>query len=59
MRGGLIYGECDFKHIPITLSNPKKWLIEMEVNSQEVMSQRNLAGIPEAKVQKLVNRGNP
>jgi hypothetical protein len=59
MRGGLIYGESDFKHIPITLSNPKKWLREMEVNSQEVMSQRNLAGMAEAKVQKLVNRGNP
>ena len=59
MRGSLIYGESDFKHIPFTLSNPKKWLIEMEVNGQEVMSQRNLAGIPEAKVQKLVNRGNP
>ena len=59
MRGGLIYGESDFKHIRFTLSNPKKWLREIEVNSQEVMSQRNLARIPEAKVQKLVNRGNP
>jgi hypothetical protein len=59
MRGGLIYGQSDFKHIPFTLSNPKKWLRKIEVNSQEVMSQRNLVGIPEAKVQKLVNRGNP
>jgi len=34
-------------------------LREIEVSSQEVMSQGNLAGISVAKVQKLVNRGNP
>jgi hypothetical protein len=43
MRGGLIYAWSDFKHIPFTLSNPKKRLSDIEVSSQEVMSQRNLA----------------
>jgi len=42
MRGIPIYGLSDFKHIPITLSNLKKRLSNIEV-SQEVMSQRNLA----------------
>ena len=43
MRGVLIYGLNDFKHIPITLSNPKNRLRKIEVSSQEVMSQRSLS----------------
>jgi desulfoferrodoxin (superoxide reductase-like protein) len=58
MRGVLIYGQGDFKHIPFILSNPKNRLRKIEVSSQEVMSQRNLRWITMAKVKKLVNRGN-
>jgi len=32
MRGVLIYGGIDFKHIQFTLSNPKKRLSDIEVS---------------------------